>query len=162
MTDALLRADLPASLSYYWEQTPDALTTKIVARVWGENEVVRRNLGGPRGDLALVHRRLISLASVANNTFHLLLTTTINGGVITPLDTLQHLRLGVCDIFHIISLNNAAIYVREPLHSRQDRIHILQNNPNQNPHTPVSSNFEDIIIELGGPGDPLSPVFFFF
>ena len=34
----------------------DALTPKIVARVWGENEVVRRNLGGPRGDLALVRR----------------------------------------------------------------------------------------------------------
>ena len=38
----------------------DALTSKIVARVWGENEVVRRNLGGPRGDLALIRRRLIS------------------------------------------------------------------------------------------------------
>jgi hypothetical protein len=54
----------------------DALTPKIVARVWGENEVVRRNLGGPRGDLALVRRRLILLASVANNTFHLWLTTS--------------------------------------------------------------------------------------
>jgi hypothetical protein len=31
----------------------DALTSKIVARVWGENEVVRRNLGGPRVTLPL-------------------------------------------------------------------------------------------------------------
>ena len=124
----------------------DALTPKIVARVWGENEVVRRNLGGPRGDLALVRRRLISLASVANNTFHLWLTTTINGGIIIPPDALQHLPPGVRDIFQLISLTDAAIYVREPLHSGRDRIHILQNNLRQNPYTPLSSNFEDIIV----------------
>ena len=123
----------------------DALTPKIVARVWGENEVVRRNLGGPRGDLALVRRRLISLASVANNTFNLWLTTTINGGIIIPPDALQRLPPGVRDIFQLISLSNAAIYVREPLHSGQDRIHILQNNLRQNPYTPLSSNFKDII-----------------
>jgi hypothetical protein len=33
--------------------------------------MIRRNLGGPRGDLDLTRRRLISLARVANNTFHL-------------------------------------------------------------------------------------------
>ena len=125
----------------------DALTPKIVARVWGENEVVRQNLGGPRGDLALVRRRLISLASVANNTFHLWLTTTINGNVIISPDALQHLPPGVRDIFHLISLKDAAIYVREPLHSGRDRIHILRNNLRQNPHNPISSNFEDIIVK---------------
>jgi len=124
----------------------DALTPKIVRKVWGENEVVCRNLGGPRGDLALVRRRLISLASVTNNTFHLWLTTTINGGILIPPNSLQHLPPGVQDILHLISLNDAAIYVREPLHSGQNRIHILQNNLRQNPHTPISSNFEDIIV----------------
>ena len=69
--------------------------------------MVLRNLGGPRGDLALVCRQLISLASVANNTFHLWLTTTINGNVIVPPDALQHLPPGVRDIFHLISLNDA-------------------------------------------------------
>ena len=34
----------------------DALTPKIIARVWGENDVVHCNLGGPRGDLALARR----------------------------------------------------------------------------------------------------------
>ena len=124
----------------------DVLTPKIVAKVWGDNEVVRRNLGGPRGDLALVRRRLISLASVANNTFHLWLTTTINGGMIIPPDALQHLPSGVRDIFQLISLTDAAIYVREPLHSGRKRIHILQHNLLQNPHTPLTSNFEDIIV----------------
>ncbi len=34
----------------------DALTPKFFAKVWGENEVVHQNLGGPWGDLALVRR----------------------------------------------------------------------------------------------------------
>ena len=114
--------------------------------MWGENEVVRRNLGGPRGDLAIVRRRLISLASVANNTFHLWLTTTFNGGVIIPLDTLQHLPSGVRDILQLVALPAAAIYVREPLPSGQDRINVLQNNLCQKLHDPSSFNFNDIIV----------------
>ena len=124
----------------------DALTPRIISRVWGENEVVRRNLGGSRGDLALVRRQLISLASVANNTFHLWLTTTINDGVVIPPDSNQHLPPGVRDIFHLIRLPDAAIYVREPLHSELNRIHILQEHLRQDPHAPISSNFKDIIV----------------
>ena len=124
----------------------DALTPRIIKRVWGENEVACHKLGGSRGDLALIRRRLISLASVANNTFHLWLTTTFNGGVIVPSDSLHHLPPGVRDILQLISLNDAAIYVREPLHSGKNRIHILQNNLRQNSHTPISSSFENIIV----------------
>ena len=32
----------------------NVLTPKIIAKVWGENEVVRRNLGGSQGDLAII------------------------------------------------------------------------------------------------------------
>jgi len=124
----------------------EALTPKIIARVWGDNEVVRRNLGGPRGDLALIRRRLISLASVANNTFHLWLTTPFNGGMVIPPDALQHLPYGIKDILNLVTLTTAAVYVREPIHTGRDRIHILQHNLCQNPHTPISSNFEDIIV----------------
>jgi hypothetical protein len=124
----------------------DALTPKIIARVWGENEVVRPNLGGPQGDLSLTRRRLISLASVANNTFHLWLTTLFNGGMIIPPDALQHLSSGVQNIFQLIRLNDAAIYVHKPLPSRHNRICILQHNLRQDPLNPISSNFEDIIV----------------
>jgi hypothetical protein len=103
----------------------DALTPKIVARVWGENDVVRQNLGGPRGDLALICRQLISLAFVANNTFHLWLTTPFSSGMIIPPDALQPLSSGVLDILQLISLNNATIYVCEPLSSGHNRICIL-------------------------------------
>jgi hypothetical protein len=124
----------------------DVITPNIVARVWGENNVVRRNLGGPRGDLAIICRRLVSLASMANNIFHLWLTTPFNGGMIIPPYALQHLPPGVQDFFNLISLPTAAIYVREPLHSGQERIQILQNNLRQSPLNPLSSNFEDIIV----------------
>ena len=83
---------------------------------------------------------------MANNTFHLWLTTTINNGVIIPPDSLQHLPPGVRDIFHLIRTPDAAIDVCEPLHSGPTRIHILQKYLCQDPHAPISSNFEDIIV----------------
>ncbi len=83
---------------------------------------------------------------MANNTFHLWLTIPFNGGMVIPPDALQHLPSGVQDILNLITLPTAAVYVREPLHSGQDRIHILRNNLCQNLHTPLSSNFEDIIV----------------
>ena len=50
------------------------------------------------------------------------------------------------DILQLVALPTAAIYVREPLPSGQDRIDILQNNLlRQKLHDP-SSNFNDIIV----------------
>ena len=106
----------------------EALTLMIVERVWGSNPTVRRNLGGIRGDLALIRRRLISLAVVANNTFHLWLTTSFNGTVIIPTAGLAHVPPGIRDILTIVRNATSAIYVREPLHDGQDRIDILLDN----------------------------------
>jgi hypothetical protein len=94
----------------------EALTPKIIANVWGQNDMICRNLGGPRSNLALTCHQLISLACVANNTFHLWLTTTLNGGMIIPDEALQHPPLGMRDILHHIKQNAAAIYVGKPLH----------------------------------------------
>lgn len=121
----------------------EALTPEIIARVWGENKIVRCNLGGPRGDLAIIQRRLISLASVANNIYHLWLTTPFNDSMIILPDTLQHLPPGVRDILQIVALPTAAVYVRDPLPSGQDRINILQHNLRQNLH---NLNFTDTIV----------------
>ena len=75
------------------------------------------DLGGPHGDLALIRHQLISLAIVANNVFHLWLTTFFNNNVIIPLNTLNYLPLGVRDILHLIQNNASAIYVHERLPS---------------------------------------------
>ena len=63
----------------------DALTPAIVERMWGQDDIVHQNLGGPRGDLAIILRRLILLACVANNAFHLWLNTSFEEkNIITP------------------------------------------------------------------------------
>jgi hypothetical protein len=82
----------------------DALTPKIIAQVWGQNNIARRNLGGPCGDLVLIHRQLISVASVDNNTYHLGLTTTFNGNMIITDKALLHLPPGIKDILQLIRL----------------------------------------------------------
>ena len=124
----------------------DALTPDIISQVWGQNNIVRTNLGGPRGDLALIRRQLTSLAIVANNIFHLWLTTSFNNNIIIPLDTLNYLPPGVRDILHLIQHNASAIYVRECLPSTHERINILKNNLRQHPTNPVSSDFATIVI----------------
>ena len=106
----------------------EALTPRIVERVWGSNPTTRRNLGGTRGDLALICRRLISLAVVANNTFHLWLTTSFNDTVIIPTEGLAHVPPGMRDILTIVKDNTSAIYVRKLLHDGQNRINILLDN----------------------------------
>jgi hypothetical protein len=94
-------------------------------QVWGSNPTVQRNLGGTRGDLALTltKRRLISMAVVAKNMFHLwLLATLLNGDTIVPPESLARVPPGVQDILTLVGNNTSAIYVREPLSAGQDRI----------------------------------------
>jgi hypothetical protein len=123
----------------------DALTPTIIQTVWGENNVVRRNLGGLQSNLAIIRRQLISHACVANNIFHLWLTTTFNGHTIIPLDSLKYIPFGARDILQLARRNDAAIYVRKQLQSARDRISILLQNLRQHPTNPISSNFNDIV-----------------
>jgi hypothetical protein len=115
----------------------DAITPTIIDQVWGQDDTARSKLGGSRGNLALICRHLTSLACVANNTYHLWLTTTFNNGTIIPHNTLQYLPSGVSDILRIIMNNDAAIYVRKPPHSGQERINILRQNLCQHPTNPI-------------------------
>jgi hypothetical protein len=74
-----------------------------------------RNLGGPRGDLALIRHRLISLSAVTINAFYLWTTTDHdNTRVITP-DALQFNPPGLCAIINSIAQTSAAMYVRKSL-----------------------------------------------
>jgi hypothetical protein len=105
---------------------------------------VRRNLGDPRGDLAIIRRRLISLACVVNNTFHLWLNTSFEEkNIITPW-ALKYASQGIRDILLLVKDNTFTIYVREPLPSGKDHIQKLQHNLRQ--HRLYS--FEDTIVHL--------------
>ncbi len=51
-----------------------ACTPNIVASVWGEDEVACLALGGPRGNLSLICRKLLTLSKVAMNMVHIWMT----------------------------------------------------------------------------------------
>jgi hypothetical protein len=102
-------------------------------------------MGGPRGDLALICRRLISLSAVAINAFHLWTTIDHNNTqTITP-DTLRFNLPGLRAIIDSIAQPSAATYVREPLSPGTDQINILLNNI-RNSTNPTSSTFEDTVV----------------
>jgi len=87
------------------------------------------------------------MAIVANNTFHLWLTTLFNGTTIVPHESLAHdVPPGVRDILTLVGNNTSAIYVREPLPDGQDRIDILLDNLRSSSADPSSLTFEDIIV----------------
>ena len=123
-------------------------TSAIIEHVWGQDNVVRQNLGGLRGDLAIICCRLILLACVAINTFHLWLNTSFEEKhIITP-EALKYAPQGVHDIFLLVKDNTSTIYVREPLPLGKDSIQKLQHNLRQHRLSPVSStlySFEDTI-----------------
>ncbi len=123
-----------------------ALTPRIVEQIWGSNPIVQRNLSGTQGNLALTRRRLISMAIVANNTFHLWLSTLFNGATIIPSENLAHVLLRVRDILNLVGNNIFAIYVREPLPTGQDCIDILLNNLQSSSVNPTSTTLEDVIV----------------
>jgi hypothetical protein len=124
-----------------------ALIPRIVERVWGSNPNVQKNLGGTHGDLALTRQWLVvSIAVVANNIFHLWLTTFFNDAMRIPPEGLDHLPPGVQDIPTILGNAALAIYVRETLHDGQDCINILLDNLRSSTTDPPSMTFEDIIV----------------
>jgi hypothetical protein len=127
----------------------DALTPAIIERVWGQDNVVRQQLGGTRGNLAIICCRLILLACVANNTFHQWLNTSFKGKTIITPEALKHVPQGIRDIILLVKDNTSAIYVRETLPSGRNCIQKLQHNLRQHRLSPKSStfyNFEDTIV----------------
>jgi hypothetical protein len=87
------------------------------------------------------------MAVVANNTFHLWLTTYFNKAtVIVPSESLVHVPPGVRDILQLVENDASAIYVRKPLPAGQDCIDILLHNLQSSSIDPTSINFEDIVV----------------
>ncbi len=124
-----------------------ALTQRIIEQVWGSNPIIRKNLGGSQGNLALTRRRLISMAIIANNTFHLWLTTYFNKAtMIVPSESLFHIPPGIRDILQLVESDASAIYVRKPLPAGQGCIDILLHNLRSSSINPTSINFEDIVV----------------
>ncbi len=106
------------------------------------DDIVRQNQGGKRGDLAIIHRRLISLACVGNNPFHLWLNTSFEERNIFTPEALKHAPQGVQDILLLVK-DNTSMSANPFLQAR-----ITSKNFNLRQHhlSPISStfyNFED-------------------
>jgi hypothetical protein len=86
------------------------------------------------------------MAIVANNIFHLWLSTLFNGATIILSESLAHVPPGVRDILNLVRNNISTIYVREPLPAGQDCIDILLNNLQSSSVNPTSTTFEDVIV----------------
>ncbi len=55
----------------------DAYTPYVINKVWGEDDTVRQALGGPRGNISLICRRIPTHQKVAINTVHIWLTNPL-------------------------------------------------------------------------------------
>ncbi len=87
------------------------------------------------------------MALIANNTFHLWLTTYFNKAtMIVPSESLVNVPPGVRDILQLVESDASAIYVGKPLPAGQDRIDILLHNLQSSSINPTSINFEDIVV----------------
>ena len=72
-----------------WMLFPPRSSSKYGDR--GQDDMVQGNLSNPRRDLAIICRRLILLACMANNTFHLWLTTSSKNMNIITTESLKHM-----------------------------------------------------------------------
>jgi hypothetical protein len=93
----------------------DTLTLSIIQRVWGANDTILKNLGGPRGDLALIRRRLILLSKVTINMYHLWATIDFNNTRIINDDALRCHPPGLRSIIQTLKDLTTAEYVCAPL-----------------------------------------------
>ena len=109
----------------------DAIAPAIIAQMWGQDDIVQQHLGDPRGDLAIIRRRLILLACVANNAFRLWLNASFETRTIITVEAPQHVPPGIRDILLLVKDNSSTIYVREPLPFGKHHIQKLQHNLRQ-------------------------------
>jgi hypothetical protein len=122
-TEKCTIAQIPARFSLLMFGA-DALTPAIVKRVWGQDNVERHNLGGLQGDLTIIHRCLILLTYVASITFHLWLTTSLEGtNIMRPSNMFRWVSA-----IHppTCQKKSSTSYVRKPLPPDKDHIQNLQ------------------------------------
>jgi hypothetical protein len=122
----------------------DACTPHIINSVWGKNDDAHLALGGPRGDLSLNRRRLLSLSKIGINTIYIW-TTDPELPVLDPKSrsfkylppTLRTILLHSCE---------KLTYACEPVPSVAALTKLLTNNL-QAHIVPDNSTFEDKAIQ---------------
>jgi hypothetical protein len=117
----------------------DACTPYIIDKVWGEDENARQTLGGPCGDLSLIHRRILTHQKVAINTVHIWLTNP-QTPVLPPQS--EAFKLLPCTVQQLLlDCSNKKVFVCKPVPSGARSIQRLTDNL-QNYIIPNTTPFE--------------------
>jgi hypothetical protein len=104
----------------------NAYTPHIIDSVWGEDANPRLALGGPRGDLSLVHRRLLTLSKVAINMVYIWMMNP-NMPVLAPHSNgFKRLPLAVQQLLR--NTHGKIVFAHEPVPSGTATTHLLTNN----------------------------------
>jgi hypothetical protein len=104
----------------------EACTPRIVASVWGEDEAACLALGGPRGDLSLIRRKLLTLSKVAMNMVHIWMNDSAMNFLAPNSPSFQRLPPTVQQLLLLAGSNK--IYAREPVPSGTPATQLLTNN----------------------------------
>ena len=98
----------------------DAFTPHIINSVWGEDDDARLALGGPRGDLSLIRRRLLTLSKVAINTVHIWLTDPSTPILAHTSDSYDRLPSTLRQL--LLHSSDKLVFAREPVPRRTESI----------------------------------------
>jgi hypothetical protein len=109
----------------------DACTPHIINSVWGDHKNARLALGGPQGDLSLVHRKILTLtlSKVAINMVHIWMTNPSMNFLVPNYASFQQLPPMVQRL--LLQTSKKIIYAREPVTPGTPTTQLLTNNLRQ-------------------------------
>jgi hypothetical protein len=104
----------------------DACTPHIINSVWGEDKNAHLALGGPQGDLSLIHRKILTLSKVAINMVHIWMTNPSMNFLAPNSASFQRLPLTVQWL--LLQTSKKIVYAREPVPPGTPATQLLTNN----------------------------------
>jgi len=121
----------------------DACTPHIINSVWGEDDDALLVLGGPRGDLSLIRRLLLTLSKVAINTVHIWLTDPDTPILATTSDSFDRLPSTLRQL--LLQSSDKLVFAPEPVPWGIESVNLLMQNL-QNHMVPNTITFEENAI----------------
>ena len=121
----------------------DACIPHIINSVWGDDDNARLALGGPRGDMSLIRRHLLTLSKVAINTVHIWLTDPFTPILAHTTDSYDRLLSTLRQL--LLHSSDKLVFAREPALRGTESINLLMKNL-QNHRVPNTLTFEENAI----------------
>jgi hypothetical protein len=105
----------------------DACTPHIINSVWGEDDDdAQLALGGRRGDLSLIQRRLLTLSKVAINTVHIWLTDPSTPILAHTSDSYDHLPSTLWQL--LLHSSDKLVFACKPVPRGTESVNLLMQN----------------------------------